>query len=84
MKRVTSLVAAASAALLAMVVPGSLRPQEGTETVLFFDGVCALCDGAVNFIANHDSKRRVQFAPIQRVPCAVLPLPCARARSHSC
>ena len=58
---------AASAALYAAVtVPAALRPAEGVDTVLFFDGVCNLCDGFVNFVADHDSARRVRFGAIQR------------------
>ena len=58
---------AASAALYAAVtVPAALRPAEGVDTVLFFDGVCNLCDGFVNFVADHDSSRRVRFGAIQR------------------
>ena len=60
-------VVAASAALYAAVtVPAALRPAEGVDTVLFFDGVCNLCDGFVNFVADHDSSRRVRFGAIQR------------------
>ena len=55
-------VVTASAALYAAVtVPAALRPAEGVDTVLFFDGVCNLCDGFVNFVADHDSSRRVRF-----------------------
>ena len=58
---------AASAALYAAVtVPAALRPEPGVDTVLFFDGVCNLCDGFVNFVADHDSSRRVRFGAIQR------------------
>ena len=60
-------VVAASAALYAAVtVPAALRPEPGVDTVLFFDGVCNLCDGFVNFVADHDSARRVRFGAIQR------------------
>ena len=60
-------VVTASAALYAAVtVPAALRPAEGVDTVLFFDGVCNLCDGFVNFVADHDSSRRVRFGAIQR------------------
>jgi hypothetical protein len=30
------------------IVPASLQPPPGTETWLFFDGVCNLCDGIVS------------------------------------
>ena len=31
-----------------------------------FDGVCNLCDGFVNFVADHDSERRVKFGAQQK------------------
>lgn len=33
--------------------------------LLFYDGHCALCNGAVNFILKRDKKTRFRFAPIQ-------------------
>ena len=59
-------VAALAALYAAVTVPAALRPAEGVDTVLFFDGVCNLCDGFVNFVADHDSARRVRFGAIQR------------------
>ena len=47
-------------------VPSTLLPPEGTESWLFFDGVCNLCDGFVNFVADGDSARNVRFGPIQK------------------
>ena len=61
-----SAVAASAALYAAVTVPAALRPAEGVDTVLFFDGVCNLCDGFVNFVADHDSSRRVRFGAIQR------------------
>eukprot|EP00967_Tisochrysis_lutea_P122390 scaffold202499_cov26-Tisochrysis_lutea.AAC.1 len=44
-----------------------LRPMErDTENLLLFDGVCNLCDGFVNFVADHDSFRLVKFGAQQR------------------
>ena len=31
-----------------------------------FDGVCNLCDGFINFVADHDSARRVKFGAQQK------------------
>ena len=31
-----------------------------------FDGVCNLCDGFINFVADHDSERRVKFGAQQK------------------
>ncbi len=44
----------------------SLQPSEGVETWLFFDGVCNLCDGFVNFVHMSDSRGRVRFGAIQK------------------
>lgn len=35
------------------------------ENILFFDGVCNLCNGLVRFIIRHDHKRKIMFAPLQ-------------------
>ena len=36
-----------------------------TSPVLFFDGVCNLCNGVVQFILKHDKKKIFLFAPLQ-------------------
>ena len=36
-----------------------------TSPVLFFDGVCNLCNGLVQFILKHDKKKIFLFAPLQ-------------------
>ena len=33
--------------------------------VLFFDGVCNLCNGLVNFILKHERNNEIKFAPLQ-------------------
>jgi predicted DCC family thiol-disulfide oxidoreductase YuxK len=33
--------------------------------LLLYDGVCALCNGAVTFVLERDSSRSVRFAPLQ-------------------
>jgi predicted DCC family thiol-disulfide oxidoreductase YuxK len=33
--------------------------------VLFFDGVCNLCSGAVQFVVDHDPQGRIRFASLQ-------------------
>ena len=33
--------------------------------LLLFDGVCNLCDGAVQFVMRHDRHARFRFAPLQ-------------------
>jgi len=50
----------------AYFVPPSLHAPPDAETWLFFDGVCNLCDGFVNFVADGDSSGRVKFGALQR------------------
>jgi predicted DCC family thiol-disulfide oxidoreductase YuxK len=33
--------------------------------ILFYDGVCGLCDRAVQFVLRHDHAGRIRFAPLQ-------------------
>ncbi len=33
--------------------------------VLFFDGVCGLCNGVVDFVMRFDSKQIIRFSPLQ-------------------
>jgi len=47
-------------------VVDSLRPERGAENWLLFDGVCNLCDGFVNFVADHDPLRNVKFGAQQK------------------
>lgn len=35
------------------------------KPVLFFDGVCNLCNGAVQFIIRHDREAKIHFASLQ-------------------
>jgi predicted DCC family thiol-disulfide oxidoreductase YuxK len=36
-----------------------------THPIIFFDGVCNLCDFAVTFVIDHDPVRRFRFAALQ-------------------
>jgi predicted DCC family thiol-disulfide oxidoreductase YuxK len=36
-----------------------------TERIIFFDGVCNLCNGAVNFVIDRDKKGRFKLAALQ-------------------
>jgi predicted DCC family thiol-disulfide oxidoreductase YuxK len=38
---------------------------EDPELLLLFDGVCNFCNGAVNFVIDHDPKGRFRFASLQ-------------------
>ncbi|MBM3198872.1 MAG: DUF393 domain-containing protein [Chlamydiae bacterium] len=33
--------------------------------VLFFDGVCGLCNWFINFLLRHDTRRVLSFSPLQ-------------------
>lgn len=35
------------------------------QTVVFFDGLCNLCNGAVQFVIKHDTKNIFKFASLQ-------------------
>lgn len=35
------------------------------QPIIFFDGVCNLCNGAINFIIDHDKNSYFKFAPLQ-------------------
>jgi len=39
--------------------------DEGMPPVLLFDGVCGLCNTAVQFVLRHDPSGRFRFAPLQ-------------------
>ena len=36
-----------------------------TGSIVYFDGLCNLCDGFVRFLLAHDRRRRYRFAPLQ-------------------
>lgn len=40
-------------------------PAELPETVLFFDGVCGLCNHFVDFLLVRDREQRLRYAPLQ-------------------
>ncbi len=35
------------------------------QAIILFDGVCNLCNTAVNFVIKRDQKNSIQFAPLQ-------------------
>ncbi|MBB4080257.1 putative DCC family thiol-disulfide oxidoreductase YuxK [Lewinella aquimaris] len=39
--------------------------MEPSHPILFFDGVCNLCNGAVQFILKHDRRGVLRFASLQ-------------------
>lgn len=45
------------------------------EIILFFDGVCGLCNGLVDWLLPRDKQRRIKFATIQGTTAAQLLTP---------
>ena len=41
------------------------RPAAGARHVLFYDGVCGLCDRSVQFLLARDRERVLHYAPLQ-------------------
>jgi predicted DCC family thiol-disulfide oxidoreductase YuxK len=35
------------------------------KKILFFDGICVMCNRLIRFVLHHDKKREVQFATLQ-------------------
>ena len=42
-----------------------LREVEAVRRILFFDGVCGLCNWAIDFVLKRDPHGKFQFAPLQ-------------------
>jgi predicted DCC family thiol-disulfide oxidoreductase YuxK len=40
-------------------------PKETDQPIIFFDGVCNLCNGSVQFVIRHDNKKQFLFAALQ-------------------
>ena len=39
--------------------------MNSNESIIFFDGVCTLCNGVIDFIIKRDSSRRFKYASLQ-------------------
>ncbi|MEZ6124137.1 MAG: DCC1-like thiol-disulfide oxidoreductase family protein [Planctomycetaceae bacterium] len=46
-------------------MPESAANDDSRQTVVFFDGVCGLCNHTVNFLLNIDRRGVLRFAPLQ-------------------
>jgi predicted DCC family thiol-disulfide oxidoreductase YuxK len=46
--------------------------------IVFFDGVCGLCNSSVDFVLRHDQRNRLRFAPLQGETAALLLPPADR------
>lgn len=51
-------------------------PTDDVRPIIFFDGVCGLCNSSVDFVLRHDRHGRMRFAPLQGETAARL-LPAA-------
>jgi predicted DCC family thiol-disulfide oxidoreductase YuxK len=41
------------------------RQDDAVQSILFFDGVCGLCNKAVDFVLVRDRQGSIKFAPLQ-------------------
>ena len=41
------------------------RQDDAVESILFYDGVCGLCNKAVDFVLLRDRQASIKFAPLQ-------------------
>ncbi len=51
--------------LMEATLPAKEAVNLDTTSVLFFDGVCNLCNRTVDFLIRRDKKRALRFAPLQ-------------------
>jgi len=42
-----------------------MRSSDFNRPIVFFDGVCNLCNAVVQFIIKHDNRKKILFAPLQ-------------------
>ncbi len=42
----------------------NIRESE-SENIIFFDGVCSLCNGFIDFLIRRDTQRILRYAPLQ-------------------
>lgn len=49
----------------AIAFPAGRAYHSAMNWVLFFDGECAFCSRSVRYVARHDKRRCVWFAPLQ-------------------
>lgn len=50
---------------LASLCMTTSMPAQDDVPVLFFDGVCGLCNRTVDFVLKHDRRGTIRFAPLQ-------------------
>src|SRR5579875_1313273 len=59
--------------LASMSGAGNFTPAPAQPEMMFYDGHCALCHGAVKFVLKHDrSGRAFRFAALQDLPDSIV------------
>lgn len=48
-----------------METPAAISEADRPTNVLYFDGVCGLCNSSVNFVLSRDRRGAIRFAPLQ-------------------
>ncbi|MFM9966276.1 MAG: thiol-disulfide oxidoreductase DCC family protein [Planctomycetaceae bacterium] len=48
-----------------METPAANSEADRPTNVLYFDGVCGLCNSSVNFVLSRDRRGAIRFAPLQ-------------------
>ena len=59
------------------------RCDDAVQNILFFDGICGLCNKAVDFVLVRDLRLRVKFAPLQGDTARALLAPADRENLDS-
>lgn len=54
--------------ILTRNTPSLLQKMSTPTTIVIFDGVCTLCNGAVDFLISRDRNHRMRFGSFQQ-PC---------------
>ncbi|MFO1040476.1 MAG: DCC1-like thiol-disulfide oxidoreductase family protein [Planctomycetaceae bacterium] len=68
-------VSAASLTVAEQSVASNERCDDAVQTILFFDGVCGLCNKSVDFVLSRDQQGRIKFSPLQGETAARLLTP---------
>jgi len=59
-----------------------MNAETQNQNIVFFDGVCGLCNRSVDFFIKHDKRRVLLFAPLQGTTASAL-LPSGEASALS-
>ena len=42
-----------------------INKKDKNQRIVFFDGICGICNGLVDFLLNVDNYQRLTFSPLQ-------------------